>query len=49
MNLSDVSSFWQSLVKGLIVMSAVVAAAVVALHPLEVWRTRRAANAQEPA
>jgi ribose transport system permease protein len=41
MNLSDVSSFWQSLVKGLIVMSAVVAAAIVALRPLEVWRMRR--------
>jgi ribose transport system permease protein len=41
MNLSDVSSFWQSLVKGLIVMAAVVAAAVVALRPLEVWRMRR--------
>jgi ribose transport system permease protein len=49
MNLSDVSSFWQSLVKGLIVMSAVVAAAVVALRPLEVWRTRRAANVEDPA
>jgi ribose transport system permease protein len=43
MNLSDVSSFWQSLVKGVIVMAAVVTAAVVALRPLEVWRTRRAA------
>jgi len=42
MNLSDVSSFWQSLVKGLIVMSAVIAAAIVALRPLEVWRARRA-------
>ncbi len=42
MNLSDVSSFWQSLVKGTIVMVAVVTAAVVALRPLEVWRTRRA-------
>jgi ribose transport system permease protein len=46
MNLSDVSSFWQSLVKGLIVMSAVVAAAVVALRPLEVWRTRRVAGGE---
>jgi ribose transport system permease protein len=42
MNLSGVSSFWQSLVKGLIVMAAVVAAALVALHPLEAWRARRA-------
>jgi ribose transport system permease protein len=42
MNLSDVSAFWQSLVKGLIVLSAVVAAAVVALRPLEAWRERRA-------
>ncbi len=42
MNLSSVSSFWQSLVKGLIVMAAVIAAAVVALRPLEVWRARRA-------
>jgi ribose transport system permease protein len=42
MNLSSVSSFWQSLVKGLIVMAAVIAAAVVALRPLEAWRARRA-------
>lgn len=42
MNLSGVSSFWQSLVKGLIVMAAVVAAAIVALRPLEAWRARRA-------
>jgi ribose/xylose/arabinose/galactoside ABC-type transport system permease subunit len=42
MNLSGVSSFWQSLVKGLIVMAAVVAAALVALRPLEAWRARRA-------
>lgn len=42
MNLSGVSSFWQSLVKGLIVMVAVVAAAVVALRPLEAWRALRA-------
>lgn len=42
MNLSGVSSFWQSLVKGLIVMAAVVAAAIVALRPLETWRARRA-------
>jgi len=41
MNLSEVSSFWQSLVKGMIVMAAVVAAAVVALRPLEAWRARR--------
>lgn len=45
MNLSGVSSFWQSLVKGVIVMTAVVAAAVVALRPLEAWRALRA----EPA
>jgi ribose transport system permease protein len=44
MNLSGVSSFWQSLVKGLIVMAAVVAAAAVALRPLEAWRARRAAE-----
>jgi len=49
MNLSDVSSFWQSLVKGLIVMVAVVTAAVVALRPLEVWRARRASIEGEPA
>ena len=42
MNLSDVNAFWQSLVKGLIVMAAVVAAAVVALRPLEAWRMHRA-------
>ena len=47
MNLSGVSAFWQSLVKGMIVLSAVVAAAVVALRPLEVWRTRRAASGSE--
>lgn len=42
MNLAGVSSFWQSLVRGLIVMAAVVAAAIVALHPLDAWRSRRA-------
>jgi ribose/xylose/arabinose/galactoside ABC-type transport system permease subunit len=41
MNLMNVSTFWQSTVKGGIVLSAVFAAAFVALQPLEAIKLRR--------
>ena len=41
MNLAGVSAFWQSAVKGVIVLGAVMVAAIVALRPLEILRLLR--------
>jgi ribose transport system permease protein len=46
LNLTGISAFWQSAIRGLIVLVAVGASAAALLHPVRAWQLSRAARAE---